>query len=360
MAKILLAWEFGAGAGHLARLAPAARDLAARGHDLVAALPPGRRLAQIPVIEAPAWTSRPAWAPVESLAQALAQFGFADRSAVAAALARWDRILAAESPDAILADFAPALAAAARGRVPVVMVGNGHTLPPPGRLLPPLRPWQKSLSEDAAAAEAACLAALPGPPARLADLLAGDSPFLFCLEELDLYREFREPGSAIPPYSSPLPLPGAEARADEAILHLPLRHPAREAALSALAAAGLRVHVGPVDLAELAPRARVILHHGGLGTAASALAAGTPQLVLPRLVEHLVIGWRLARLGAARVLEPGGTPPLIEAKLARMLRDLPDAMPAARQLAARDPAGAARRGYAAMLGSVTAAAAGGA
>lgn len=40
-------------------------------------------------------------------------------------------------------------------------------------------------------------------------------------------------------------------------------------------------HVPYAPLATLLPHARAIVHHGGIGTSARALAAGIPQLVAP-------------------------------------------------------------------------------
>ncbi len=54
-----------------------------------------------------------------------------------------------------------------------------------------------------------------------------------------------------------------------------------------------------VPLSELMPRARAIVHHGGIGTTAQALAAGVPQLVLPSAFDQFDNSRRLARLGVA-------------------------------------------------------------
>ena len=65
MAKILLAWELGSGLGHLVRLLPLARGLAARGHAVTAVLPDvaaGREFfarEDIVYVEAPRQVGRP-------------------------------------------------------------------------------------------------------------------------------------------------------------------------------------------------------------------------------------------------------------------------------------------------------------
>ncbi len=53
---------------------------------------------------------------------------------------------------------------------------------------------------------------------------------------------------------------------------------------------------------QLFPRARVIVHHGGIGTTAQALRAGRPQLVVPFFADQPDNAARLVRLGVARTL----------------------------------------------------------
>ena len=52
------------------------------------------------------------------------------------------------------------------------------------------------------------------------------------------------------------------------------------------------------------PRAAAIDHHGGIGTAAEALRAGCPQLVMPMTFDQPDNAVRLQRFGVARVLCP--------------------------------------------------------
>jgi rhamnosyltransferase subunit B len=55
---------------------------------------------------------------------------------------------------------------------------------------------------------------------------------------------------------------------------------------------------------ELFPRCAVVVHHGGIGTTARALAAGTPQLVLPLAWDQPDNAARVRRLGAGCGLGP--------------------------------------------------------
>jgi len=83
------------------------------------------------------------------------------------------------------------------------------------------------------------------------------------------------------------------------------------------------VHV--VDYApfsRLLPRVAAIVHHGGIGTLAQALAAGVPQLVMPMAHDQPDNAQRLVRLGVARRLYPRRfTPGRVAAALRHLLRD---------------------------------------
>jgi rhamnosyltransferase subunit B len=59
---------------------------------------------------------------------------------------------------------------------------------------------------------------------------------------------------------------------------------------------------------ELFPKASLVLHHGGIGTVAYAMAAGVPQIVLPMRWDQFDSGNRLQRLGTGRMLSPRETP----------------------------------------------------
>ena len=64
----------------------------------------------------------------------------------------------------------------------------------------------------------------------------------------------------------------------------------------------LRVRFAPFG--RLLPRARALVYHGGIGTAAQAMAAGIPHLVVPVGYDQPDNGRRLADLGIGRVRYP--------------------------------------------------------
>ena len=63
-------------------------------------------------------------------------------------------------------------------------------------------------------------------------------------------------------------------------------------------------HASYAPFSAVFPRAAALVHHGGIGTAAQALAAGRPQLVMPMTFDQPDNAARLVTLGVARALAP--------------------------------------------------------
>ena len=82
--------------------------------------------------------------------------------------------------------------------------------------------------------------------------------------------------------------------------------------------AGVR-HFGYVPHSRLLPHAAALVHHGGIGAALQALAAGIPQLIAPVFLDQPDNGRRFARLGVAATVRPGAYRPR---EVSRKLRDL--------------------------------------
>ena len=61
-------------------------------------------------------------------------------------------------------------------------------------------------------------------------------------------------------------------------------------------------HLPYVPFSRLLPHCAALVHHGGIGTAAQALAAGIPQLVVPMAHDQPDNAARLKRLGVAEIL----------------------------------------------------------
>lgn len=76
-----------------------------------------------------------------------------------------------------------------------------------------------------------------------------------------------------------------------------------------------------VSLSEVLPRSAAFVHHGGIGSLAQGLAAGTPQLVLASAYDQFENGARLQAMGAGRQLRlADATPRAIDRAIRQLLQ----------------------------------------
>lgn len=344
MARILLGWELGGNSGHVRRLAGIARVLLAQGHALTLAVqrPDALRLArdlegQVAVRQAPVWPglwrhggAHPAGEPA-GFGDVLGNMGLTDSGAVEYLLRAWEGLLADAAPALVVADFAPLLLLAARGRLPRVAVGTGFTVPPvAGEAFAPFTPDARPrFAAQALLAVVERALARLGRPAlgRLPALMAAEAPLPGSFTLLDPYAGQRT-GPLLPPCLSDdpgvagtgealfayLPDVAAGSAAGEALiaaaqagrrvgLYAPGIAPADAAAL---AGAGVDLLARPLPMAAIAHQARLLLCAGGQGMVSAALAAGLPLLLAPAHVEQRLATRALVRAKLGRELAHAG------------------------------------------------------
>ncbi len=86
------------------------------------------------------------------------------------------------------------------------------------------------------------------------------------------------------------------------------------------------VHAEYAPFSQLLPRCAALVHHGGIGTSAQALAAGVPQLIVPRTHDQPDNAARLERLGVAQSIAARRyRAPRIAAAIGEVLRPAPAA-----------------------------------
>lgn len=269
-----------------------------------------------------------------TLADVFVLFGVSRQDVVRHAADNWRQTINRIRPDLVIADFAPILRLAIGDDVPSVVVGNGYTIPPKGKLLPPMRPWRDTVEAMSRFHEASLLAAVnayrihAGSPAIdfFADLFHGTITHICSAPEFDPYGRCRTE-----PLVTPFNIPNVSAgppvasREDYGIFaYVPSDHPALEAVVQVLESisepselyvgehapsfltdrrpSNMRLRLKPVDYAAVLPRTKLLLHHGGLGTTYAGLLAGAPQLILPLSLEHLITGRQAEKLGPAIVV----------------------------------------------------------
>ncbi|WP_225102156.1 nucleotide disphospho-sugar-binding domain-containing protein [Streptomyces sp. CoH27] len=84
------------------------------------------------------------------------------------------------------------------------------------------------------------------------------------------------------------------------------------------AAPGARIAV-EVPFSLLLPTCDAVIHHGGAGTAMTAVASGVPQLILPQSPPYAEIAFRVGQAGAGTVLDAESDPAGIRAALGDLL-----------------------------------------
>ena len=331
--RILLAWEGGAGRGHVVTLKVMTEALGP-GHLYEAALCRLDHAAELAPLCTAVYPSaalyfnpRARWAKgsphTASWADFLGDlcFGFPDRLQVQ--FDWWLEVLRTRRVDLMIADFAPVALLAARAMgVPSVCVGTGYSAPPPGLdRFPILLPHHATLVHDETDLLAnvnAVLASAATPPLRrFSDIYDASLSMPRTIRQLDPYQGLRRQ-SLLPPLNEALPrvhAPGEEifvyfstaetayAPLVDAIcgLGLPVRAymPGVDPAIAALiTASGATVETKPVPVAQIASRSRIFLNAGQHGSLCMALGLGLPQLAFPQHLEHEFHARRAADLGA--------------------------------------------------------------
>jgi UDP:flavonoid glycosyltransferase YjiC (YdhE family) len=328
MKTVLLAWELGAGFGHVTSLRRIALRLAARGFRCVAAVKDVGTAAVLAsdgfeVLQAPVWNKAKSSV---TLGDTLGDAALADPWTLRQLLQGWRRIVAETKPDLVISDYAPAAGLVARGHIPLAVVGNGYTLPPAEMATFPLLhgrappTWHEQFLLDMTNSVLADfkLQLLQ----RLPQLFAGDAAWVHTLPLLDPYAAWRKVPAQGPTMDG-VPKPRA-AGASEILVYLSSWDGAQRPFLQALrrfahnvrlvapgysraeladaAAMGMRVEAKRFDLAEDLASAKLVVHLGSEGTATSCVLAGAPQLACGIDMEKLLIGMALTKAGIGKLV----------------------------------------------------------
>ncbi len=339
----LFAWELGGGVGHIQRLLPIARELAARDCRVVFALRrlenteaiqrdlPGAKLQRAPFHSGEA--AQPGKGIAYHYADVLRRCGYDTAENLGPLVSRWREILASLKPALVVCDHSPTVVLAAAGRVPVVHLGSGFATPPPGRPFLALHPPSSSGASGREAQVLRSIQAIQsqfGTPEvkRVGDLLGLAENFTCCLPELDPYKSARAEPAAGPVQKLPAPQPLNESASVFGYLSGDDHRTAHtiESLAKANVRCGLYVRQCPPDWARLVAGGAVTLyrtpqkmpdalaaasavaHHGGLATTEMALALGRPQFLFPRNLEQLLTANAVEKLGCGVNLTGHGNP----------------------------------------------------
>lgn len=349
MPTVLIGWELGAGNGHLHRLVPIIQSYLQREWNVVAAVrakTAAQRLfapligacesekGRLEVVQAPIFLHQAPPISVGSLAQIMANIGFADLSVLRPVVSAWKRILDSVRPDAVLSDMAPSLNIAVGDPTAVVVIGNGWTIPPDTATPMPFADGRGPISMviDAADRVLGVATALGGKTDRFSDLLRGRENLVCTLEPFDPYADARSEDYCWP-FEILRPVLSEQAR-DQGLIYFPRDHPALATVLPAIeigslgfqgyftgemrSAINLTASPSPLDLREQLPRSTVAIHHGGLATAIECLINRVPQFVCPVDFEKHIIARGLERTGYGMAFPANVDPAILAAAIAKM------------------------------------------
>jgi UDP:flavonoid glycosyltransferase YjiC (YdhE family) len=333
---VLLAWELGAGLGHVVPLRWVAQRLIKAEVSVTAAvksLSAARLLAEIGVrvLQAPIWpvtfysdAQRRAVSSA-TLIDSLAGFGLADPVVLSSLVAAWRELFALVKPDLVIADFAPAAALAARHYLPLAAVGQGYSNPPAElERFPLLHQYAPPIWKEATvlATVNEVLASFAVPPlGRIGEIFRADVVAITNFPLLDPYRAYRSSPARGPFFETPpiarrpdaagiyAYLSSGELRKDVVAALLPLGPRVRLFApglirpqLADFREAGASIAPALPNLFEELAGARLAVHVGSATTAAGALAAGVPQIILSLDVEKDLTGVALEQAGVGKLL----------------------------------------------------------
>ena len=338
MGNILIGYEYGSGLGHLTRMLPIARMFSDCNHKVILFVRNPKECAQIITQE------RMPLLPVMNIKVNVPEIGmqsgynsYSDFMAIAGGYypeqlftvtLSWKTLFELFKPDLIVCDHSPNCCLSAFGLIPVVLIGDGFTLPPANEpVFPVTRGASPVLDPDRVLENMRIVQKMHGHriPQAITEPFQTASRLFCTLPELDHYPLMRR-DTVIGPPPNDLLEPTEPPDEPRWFAYLKMEFPATGRILENLCTVKLPgevfignitpewevrltrnnivVHHDPQPMNEILPRVSVVLHHGGNGVSCAALSAGRPQVIVPMYHETELIGEKLRRMGVGHTLSP--------------------------------------------------------
>lgn len=342
---ILLCWEGGSGSGHAACIRQIAAALNGRGARCIVSAFDRQSLEDLAqdaenAVLAPqdrfGGEQAPFFAPARhshdniNFTKYLWRLGFWRIATIAANLKAWDKIITRVQPDVVMAYLAPFALLTAAGRVPTLTIGHGLYVPAAADGYLTLDGKTPSLSDRTVQAglfanvEQAFALAGGVAPASIAQALCGDTQCPATLPALDPRHVLRS-NALSPPVMAAMPAI-SRGHGREAFIDMGESPADHIGVISAVAKAcsktvlyakrgsnilstgslpaNVQIQREPFSAEEIARRAALVVHHGGVDMTHMAALAGVPQLI----AYHGGEGWHHA--SAVSRLNAGAGQPL--------------------------------------------------
>jgi UDP:flavonoid glycosyltransferase YjiC (YdhE family) len=345
MARIVFAWEFGGGLGHIQYELPLVKELQERGHDVYCIMKhvinADKILGQhgIRVLQAPLWQVNVKQLPTSySYSETLFNLGYLVPGALPSMAKAWQNMLDPIKPDLIVADHAPTVLIATHGSdCKKVLYGTGFFSPPKKNPMPSIVPWVKApdglieYSENKALQTINDVLKELGAPLlqQLYNLFEVDEDFLGTFAELDHYQD-REPtkywGPVLSYSAGESPLWPKDFSSKKIFCYLKPSYSHFEQLLNVLQQVDAAVivyapevpeeiirkyqtdkllfHQKPVDMHKACKETDMVICHAGHGTVAFTLLYGKPILVLPEhgQIDQILTARNVVKLKAGLML----------------------------------------------------------
>lgn len=342
MKKVLIAWEYGAGFGHVAMIVPVALALRKAGYEPILALKDhitarhlwekeGLKVISIPKVAFPKqWDKN---FPTHSLVDVFKLAGLLEAETLIHLGKQWEKVLQEIKPDLIINEFSPTLGMISIGRIPTISIGSSYSLPPADSPFMPIRFWESSLPSQSLTHATLWQAALNQVRRYFklpeftygTEVFGGEAAFLCSTKELDSYQRFRKTREigpiakvAIPP-QAPCALPNAPC----GYFYLGGEMPDLEGVLLDISseitqcdgyirqlkkclilASNVHLYATPQPLETLLLSRNFLIHQGGINTAELALQLGIPQFIVPLHLEQKVNAGLLREAKVAEIILP--------------------------------------------------------
>jgi UDP:flavonoid glycosyltransferase YjiC (YdhE family) len=343
MAKILYAWEFGSGLGHLMIARPILAELQLAGHIVALASPNPRTALGVISLSRMEYLQTPKFPlaitqqtrQVRCYAEMFLRFGMRNVDQVVKVLQGWIEIFRQFTPDAIVADYGTLVKLAARAcGIPVLQLGHGFLCPPVTINNQPYDPQfhiadqeRQNFERELVQCLNQALRQLNHPPlASLGDWLQASATCLTTFEEweyiprpceIEYYGPVLSTGGAEPiwpDHSRPKVFVYLHPQFAQAELFNWL---ARESINTLVYARELpyelvrefrntTVMMGTkrFEMRAVARQADLAITHAGIGTIADFLLAGKPLVVLPVHLDQYLLAEKLKLRGQAVTANP--------------------------------------------------------
>lgn len=371
MSRVVIAWELGAGLGHVTRLKVLADELNAKGHTITFVSGRGESLKQLysencpipyQILETEIWPDKRVKLSREpaNLSEILLSLGYHNPSKLQQQIKGWQKLLDGLRPDVIIYDYAPTAILASR-KLACKKIGLDipFSKPPPTSPLPAVGPTPKVSTNNLALSENKLVGAVNQalqinelPPITQAhEIFETHVSFLLTIPELDPFAPMRKNSRYVGAIETAVGIggytPWHRRRPTKKVFgYLKPSYPKLEEFLATLAQrndiegrffipgcsqrllklfedSAISISAKPLNVTRTMRDCDLTVCHAGHSTVLQSALAGIPVLVIPLHQEQLATAQRVIDIKLGHGLAPDvGDSTKIQRLISRLLDDV--------------------------------------